>query len=242
MKKFFLLMMLSGSMLLNAAVPLRRGAVCFTFDDYHGSNWLKADAIFKKYNAHATFFVVKDITDAKLAVMKKLQDAGHSIGLHGVNHRDATRFIARYGEKWYFENEIRPQLDVCLKNGLIIRSFAYPNNRRDERSDKLMFQHFDYLRAGYGPSKKIIYYPAVKEKMVLGGGGIGVFYKSDLEELKSRLDKAAKDGRIIVFFSHNITPGAKHIHMPTETLEALLAHAAKLKLPVIGFNQLNTLK
>ena len=92
-----------------------KGAVCFTFDDYHGKNWLKADALFKKYNAHATFFVVGTITPEKLEVMKKLQAAGHSVGLHGVNHRDASRFIARYGEKWYWENEVRPQLDVCLK-------------------------------------------------------------------------------------------------------------------------------
>ena len=237
MKKLILLCAVLATVSLFAAP--KKGAVCFTFDDYHGKNWLKADALFKKYNAHATFFVVGAITPEKLDVMKKLQAAGHSVGLHGVHHRDAARFIAKYGEKWYWENEVRPQLDVCLKNGLNIRSFAYPNNRHDERSDKMMFQHFDYLRAGYGPAKKILYYPEIKEKMVLGGGGIGVFYKSDLEELKSRLAHAAKTGTVLVFFSHNIAPGAKHIHMPTETLEALLAYAAELKLPVIGFNQLS---
>ena len=238
MKKFILLTVVLSAVSLFAAP--KQGAVCFTFDDYHGKNWLKADALFKKYNAHATFFVVGVITQEKLDVMKKLQAAGHSVGLHGIGHRDAPRFIARYGEKWYWENEVRPQLDICLKNGLVIRSFAYPNNRRDERSDKMMYQHFDYLRAGYGPAKKILYYPAVKEKMVLGGGGIGVFYKSDLNELKSRLANAAKTGSVVVFFSHNIAPNAKHIHMPTEMLEALLAYAAELKLPVIGFNQLNS--
>ena len=217
----------------------KKGAVCFTFDDYHGKNWLKADALFKKYNAYATFLVSGAITPEKVEVMKKLQTAGHSIGLHGVHHRDAAKFIAKYGEKWYWENEVRPQLEVCQKNGLVIRSFAYPNNRRDDRSDKLMFQHFDYLRAGYGPAKKIIYYQEIKEKMVLGGGGIGVYYKSDLNELKSRLAHAAKTGTVVVFFSHNIAPNAKHVHMPIDMLEALLAYAAELKLPIIGFNQLN---
>ena len=71
---------------------------------------------------------------------------------------------------------------------------------------------------------------------------IGVFYKSDVNELKSRLDKAAESNSVIVFFSHNIAPDAKHIHMPTEMLEELLAHAQKLNLQVIGFDQLNTLK
>lgn len=242
MKKFFLLMMLSGSVLLNAAVPLRRGAVCFTFDDYHGKNWLKADAIFKKYDAHATFFVVGKITPEKLDTMKKLQAAGHSVGLHGVGHRDATRFTVTRGEKWYLDNEILPQLEVCRKGGLNVRNFAYPNNRRNEKTDKLLYQYFDYLRAGYGTSKKIIYYPKVKKQMVLGGGGIGVFYKSKLEELKSRLDNAKATNTVIVFFSHNIAPGAKHIHMPCDMLEALLAHAENIGLPVIGFDQLSALK
>ena len=221
---------------------LEKGAVCFTFDDYHGKNWIKADAVFKKYNAHATFFVVGQITPAKIEVMKKLQAAGHSVGLHGIGHRSAPHFIASRGESWYWKNEVEPQLDACNKNGIRIRSFAYPNNRYDEKSNALLFKHFDYLRAGYGKTRKIIYYPAVKEKMVLGGGGIRTYYSSKLEDLKSRLDHAAKTRSVIVFFSHNIAPGAKHIHMPTEMLEALLEHAAKLGLPVIGFDQLSSLK
>ena len=43
-----------------------RGAVCFTFDDYHGENWLKADPLFKKYGAHATFLSLKKSRPKKL--------------------------------------------------------------------------------------------------------------------------------------------------------------------------------
>ena len=188
-----------------------RGVVCFTFDDYHGEKWLKADAIFKKYNAHVTFFIVRDITPAKIEVMKKLHAAGHSIGLHTMHHRDATGNIERYGEKWYFENEVRPQLDICRKNGLNIRSFAYPNNRRNERTDKLLFQHFDYLRAGNGAAKQPIYYKLdeLRSPMVLGGGGIGAYYKSDVDELKRRLDKAAESNTLIVFFFAQYCSGYK---------------------------------
>ena len=242
MKKLLLLVSSVAALFLSAAPE--RGVVCFTFDDYHGANWLKADEIFKKYNAHVTFFVVKDITPEKIEVMKKLQAAGHSVGLHTMRHRDAVRFIEQYGEKWYFENEIRPQLDACLKSGLRIRSFAYPNNRRNERTDKFLFQYFDFLRAGNGAAKKPIYYNLndIKAPMMLGGGGIGVFYKSDVNELKSRLDKAAAGNSLIVFFSHNIAPGAKGVHMPSEMLEALLSHADKLGMRIVGFDELKNLK
>ena len=242
MKKFILCAVVLSAVSLFAAP--KNGAVCFTFDDYFGKNWLKADAIFKKYDAHATFFVVGAITPAKIEVMKKLQAAGHSVGLHTSHHRNATNFMKSKGEKWYLDNEILPQLKVCEENGLKVRNFAYPNNRRDEKSDAMLYKYFDYLRAGNGPAKKPIYYSldSIQPKMVLGGGGIGVFYNSDVEELKSRLDHAAKTNTLIVFFSHNIAPNAKHIHMPTDMLEALLAHAQKLGMKVIGFDEVKKLK
>ncbi len=219
------------------------GAVCFTFDDYHGENWLAADALFKKYNAHATFMISGEITDAKAAVMKQLQQRGHSIGLHTVHHRDATTFIQKYGEEWYFENEVAPQLDACKKHGIRVSSFAYPNNRRDERTDALMWKHFNYLRAGWGKAKKPLYFPAnkIENKMVLGGGGIGTYYNTKVEDLKKLLDKAARTGSVIVFFSHNIAPGAERIHMPTEVLEELLKHAQSINLRVVGFDELTKL-
>ena len=228
--------------LVSSAAPMR-GAVCFSFDDYHGENWLKADALFKKYNAHATFLISGEITDAKAAVMKELQKRGHSIGLHTVHHRDATTFIQENGEEWYFENEIAPQLDACKKYGIAVKNFAYPNNRRDERTDALMWKHFNYLRAGWGKAKKPLFFPVdkIENKMVLGGGGIGTYYNTRVEDLKKLLDEAARTDSVIVFFSHNIAPGAVRIHMPTEVLEELLKHAQRINLRVVGFDELTKL-
>ena len=222
----------------------RRGAVCFTFDDYHGANWVKADAIFKKYDAHATFFIVREITPERAEVMKTLQAAGHTVGLHSRSHRKAHPLPDGWNEDKYIANQILPQLESCKKFGIKVRSFAYPNNRRNEKTDQMLFKYFDYLRAGWGKTQQPVYTPLadLPSKMVLAGGGIGKYYKSDLNNLKSLLDEAHKRDALIVFFSHNITPNAKSIHMPTEMLEELLKHARKLNMNIVGAEELPGLK
>ena len=47
--------------LLAGEKSARRGALVLTFDDFGGENWVKADAIFKKYDAHATFLVCGEL-------------------------------------------------------------------------------------------------------------------------------------------------------------------------------------
>ena len=246
MKTLFLpalLLLLAGCASLNSR-PMARGAVCFTFDDYSGANWLKADKIFKKYNAHVTFFVSGAITPEKAAVMKQLQDAGHSVGLHSIRHRNAVPLPANWTPTLYFEKEIAPQLEVCRQNGIDVRGFAYPNNRRSDETDAELFKHFDYLRAGKGKEREAIFYTQkeLKDKMVLGGAGIGKYYKSDVNKLKQLLRHAAETGTLVVFFSHNIYPKATGVSMPTEMLEELLKTAVSLKMKIVGINELKTLK
>ncbi|MBR2358705.1 MAG: polysaccharide deacetylase family protein [Lentisphaeria bacterium] len=247
MKKFMLLLMTVFTLFFchnSFASAPRRGAVCFTFDDYFGNQWLKADSIFKKYDAHATFFIVREITAEKAEVMKKLQAAGHTVGLHTRSHRNADPLPKNWDMDKYIANQIIPQLEACKKYNIKVRSMAYPNNRRTEKTDQALFKYFDYLRAGWGKSKQPIFTPLAElpDKMVLGGGGIGTYYKSDLNKLKELLTEAHKRDALIVFFSHNIKPGARSIHMPTEMLEALLKHARELNMDIVGAEELPALK
>lgn len=231
---------------LTGCATEQRGAVCFTFDDYHGESWLKAAPLFKKYDAHATFFVVGEITPEKAQVMKKLQKAGHTVGLHSLHHRDAVPFIHQQGEAKYLEMEIKPQLEACRKYGIAVHSFAYPNNRRDEASDRMLFPYFDHLRAGRGPAKKTLYYPlkTLPGKCYLGGTGIGTYYNSDLTVLKKELTHAAETDSVLVYFSHNIGPVGRvgRIDTRIDWLEELLSHARSLNMRIVGFEDLNGLK
>ncbi len=222
----------------------KNGAVCFTFDDFDPDGWVKSEGLFKKYDAHATFFFSGNIDEKRLDVMKKLSASGHSIGLHTVHHANAVPLKAGDSMELYFKREIKPQLDVCRANNIKIRSFAYPNNRRTAETDKFLYDHFDFLRGGFGRVKPVIYVPVedLPEKMVLYGGGIGKYYKSDLAELISRLDYAADNDLLVVFFSHRIKPDADHVHISPEMLEALLAHARKRNMSIIGAEEIPALR
>lgn len=220
-----------------------RGAVCFTFDDFDPVGWVKSDELFKKYDGHATFFFSGNIDKKRLEVMKKLSASGHSIGLHTVHHADAVPLKDGDSVELYFKREIQPQLDVCRANNIKIRSFAYPNNRHNAETDEFLFQYFDFLRAGYGKGNPVIYIPleSLPDKMVMPGGGIGKYYKSKVENLIAILDRAADNGQLVVFFSHQIKPNADHVHISPEMLEALLAHARKRNMYIISAEEIPTL-
>ena len=243
MKWKFPMLLVSCACGLTGCVSPQRGAVCFTFDDYHGENWLKADSVFRQYGAHATFFVMGEITQEKADVMKKLQTAGHSMGLHSLHHSKVIPFIHEKSEAEYIEGEIIPQLEACRKHGIKIRSFAYPFSQRDEASDRMLFRYFDHLRTGTSPERKTSYYPlkGLSSKCCFCGTGIGTRYESELAVLKKEMDHAAETDSVLVYYSHNIGPADKigRIDMRIDWLEELLAHAKEKNLRVIGFDELD---
>ena len=213
---------------------MSNGTVCFTFDDYGGENWLKADMLFRRFDAHVTFFVSGFITLNKLAVMRELEARGHSVGLHTVHHRDAVPLPPEMTFEKYFAEEIFPQLDICRAAGMRMRGFAYPNNRHDDDTDRMLFRHFDFLRCGISGT------PAEPPpgKILLRGTGIGEYYHSEAGALCSMLAEAARENRRIDFFSHDIAPGAKHVNMPTELLVILLEKAHALGMAIVSAEEL----
>ena len=60
--------------------------------------------------------------------------------------------------------------------------------------------------------------------------------------IKKQLEEARKSNSLVVYFSHNIFPGAGHIHMPSELLEELLAYARKLNMHIVGAAELKELR
>ncbi len=227
---------------------LQNGAVIFTFDDCDVDGWTGSIALFRRYNAHATFFFCGNLGEKELACMKKLSDAGHSVGLHTQSHADAPQFIQQHGKEAYYKTEIAPQLEAVSSAGIDVRNFAFPNNRKDDASISLLKQHFRKFRAGCGASLTApgseayenAFFPVAElpQKEVFGGFGVGEYYKTELPQLLAALEKASRENKVLVIFSHAIAPQAKSVNMPLEYLTAALEKADSLGMAILGFDDI----
>ena len=249
MKHFLAGLLTMASLFMTACSPFSNGAVCLTFDDRNFKDWDNAIPLFEKYNAHATFFVCGNMDEQAIATMKRLQEKGHSLGLHTINHADAPPYFDQNGADAYLSKEVTPQLYFARRQGLKVNHFAYPNNRRNETTDETMYQFYRYLRAGIPGGTRgkdlrqldALYRTLsdVRSNRVMSGAGIGSYYESKPEELKGAVIRAAKENKIVTFFSHGISDNPNHISISTEWLEMILKTAQEHGVKVTGFDELD---
>lgn len=228
---------------------ISNGIVLFTFDDGWTDQWLETIPLFQEFNAHATFFYPGDLPEKDTDGMKKLMDAGHSVGLHALKHLDADICIEEYGEEAYLEAEIFPQLYALKNAGIKTKNFAYPNNLRNEETDKVLLPYFKKFRAGlpssplkgYDISSQPDAFMTMEEAAktyIYGGCGIGEFYLTKWDNLERAMLKASKENLLLTFFSHGISENPNKISMKTTLLRQCLELAADSGLTVAGFDDL----
>ena len=233
------------------------GVLLLTFDDPNYDRWVEVIPLFEKYGAHASFFPHRQLDDHALAQMKKLKDAGHTVGIHTLNHGDAcTAWETGKGDE-YIAREVKPQLEAYAKIGHAVRAMAYPNNRHNAASDAALAEKcgIRHFRAGhvvrYDPKHQYpkpdlvrtdeVFFPAadLPDKTVLEGIGIGEAYRTDIDEIVACINRAADRDEVLVTYSHDIRPDAKTISMKTEWLERILETAHARGMRIIGFDEID---
>lgn len=239
---------------------VRPGVLVLTFDDRNFGDWERAQPLFAKYDAHATFFVSGEIGADVIGSVKRLVRAGHAVGLHGQHHLSAAAFFKDKPYARYRAEEIshpRHQLEVSL---LRTHAFAYPYNARTDETDKALLGDFRRLRAGvpgaapYDPKgvksddgyrplheNDALFFPVdeLKRRRVIAGVVLGEAYHTKIDEVLKCLERAAKRREVVEFTSHGISPDAKGINLKTEWLEAILAKAQELGLEVLSYDELD---
>ena len=237
----------------------KTGLLVLSFDDRNFGDWVKALPVFEKYGAHATFFVCGPIDGEAVRAMKRLSEAGHSVGLHGLRHANADEAIAKKGAALYYKEEIEPQREACRVAYIPIKSFAYPNCRRSDEADELFRKKgFAHVRGGHkgvapfdpkGEKQEGLkpihtvdraFIPAEKAKgqFRLDTVIAGEAYHTDIEDILKCIRRAAERKEAFVLTSHGISPGAKGISMKTEWLERILSTAKECGVRAVGFDEL----
>lgn len=237
----------------------KRGRLCLTFDDCHWGGWVAVMPIFEKYNAKASFFPHSALSAGALKCMKKLSDAGHTVGPHTVHHCKATDYVKKKGFEAFWNDEVAPQMKAYASVGIVPKAMAYPNNASNPEIDaQLVKRGIKRLRGGlhkarpHDPKglKRATLVPfekldamymteeAVATNHLMRGVGIGTFYNTDIDDLVKGIRRAAANNETMVLYSHDIQKKPSGIGMKTEWLEAILKAASEEGMAIVGFNDL----
>ena len=232
-----------------------RGILCLTFDDRNFAAWIRELPRFRKYGAHATFFVSGPIDETAVNAMGKIAADGHSLGLHGQKHLRAVGEVKRVGIDTWLKTEVEPQLEAVRRHGLKVGSWGYPCSERNTDTDFALGRHFRHLRCGHcwrkdeevkrRPLRSIDEAFASARnfgrELVVWGISMPSTCGSFEEDVGGALKRAATRDEALVLYAHNIREGGTSDghDISSEQLEFVLSRARALGLRIVGFDELD---
>ncbi|WP_172594586.1 polysaccharide deacetylase family protein [Mariniphaga sediminis] len=227
--------------------------VILTFDDRNMLNWEKQIPLFAKYNAHVTFFVDRfdELTPEQLQALKRLKEAGHTIGCHGLRHRKAAEFCEKFSVEDYIVAEIEPAIKVMEEKGFPPMCFAYPNSNHSALTDSVLLNYFRYLRSGgiriddSSSNKEKAFVPVndIRGKGRLDGVSFHPKSKNDdlVLQVKDAIKRLKENNELLVLYAHDIRnlgeEGPKN-YITVEALDEILSYAHKYQIKFYSYEEL----
>lgn len=221
--------------------------VILSFDDAYINEWVATDKKLKKYNWKGTFFVcrINNFRHAQVKKLLKLQNEGHEIGGHGLQHLNAADFIRIHTINEYLDQEINPMLNLMNFYGLKISSFAYPYGGRTPNLDTALLKKFKIVRGR-----------AFREEIVNKQGCYfshsDVIYSFSIDDthddfniphLLKLLDFARKNNRILILNSHKtVNKVTADYQTNNATLEFVCQYIKKYNMKFYTVSDLNSFK
>ena len=164
-----------------------------TFDDGPDEKYtVELLDLLKKYNIKATFFVVAKFAEENYEIIKRMEEEGHTIGLHSLEHKNGL-----LNGPLYTSNDFKESLRIMKRLNINVKSFRPP--------------------WGHLNLSTIINLKKYNLKLVLWDVIIGD-WKSDItsDEISNRLIMQSKNKSIICLHD-----GRGENEAPKRTIEAL---------------------
>lgn len=116
--------------------------VYLTFDDGPSANTEKVLKILEKYDVKATFFVVGTACENNEEVLKKIVEAGHTLGMHSCTHN----YSELYASVESFGEDLKRQQDYLYDvTGVKSKVYRFPGGSSNQVSDISMKEFARYL-------------------------------------------------------------------------------------------------
>ncbi|EAZ95224.1 hypothetical protein FBBAL38_09554 [Flavobacteria bacterium BAL38] len=228
-------------------IPNSKAGVVITFDDYFVNEWKEADTQLAKYSWKATFCVsnFEKLSNTDISNLKALQNKGHEIAGHGFRHLNAKEFTKKNNKQQYLIVEIFPLIEAFKKEGITIKSFAYPFGAKTQTLDYELQKHFKIIRGTAKGGKKVADNANFFNGTRLANGiGIDSNYEHfSLNYLIKVLNYAKKYNKIVVFYGHKpVDKATKEYEVELKTLEMICQFVIENELKFYTLQELNSLK
>lgn len=187
----------------------KNAGIVITFDDNFVYEWCLADSLLKKHNWKATFCIsrINKCTTNEIQKLHDLQNAGHEIAGHGLNHLNSVEYISENGVESYLNDEIIPMIEFIDKESFIVNSFAYPFGSRNEVTDNTLMNYFKIIRGTtYGVKNPSEHNCFFNNSRLVFGIGIDSHYEHFSEQyILDLLIYAKNTGKILIVYGHKPT-------------------------------------
>lgn len=155
-----------------SSVPKGKRVCYLTFDDGPSDNTLKILNILDKYNVKATFFVIHT---KKMNYVKKISEAGHTVGLHTYSHQ----YKQIYASQTAYFNDLKKISDevkkLTGKESKVIRFPGGSSNRQAKRGfmtslskavEKKGYSYFDWNVDSLDASGNNVSYTKIRDSVL----------------------------------------------------------------------------
>ena len=134
---------------------IAENGVAISFDDKMNIlSWNDSIPFLSEHEIIATFYVDRwdKLSDEEIIILHELQDLGHEIGIHTMNHSNYYDFKDEGGSpEDYLNIEVLPAIEIAKELGFEISTFSYPHGARDAEIDEVLLEHFVALRGISSP-------------------------------------------------------------------------------------------
>jgi peptidoglycan/xylan/chitin deacetylase (PgdA/CDA1 family) len=225
-------------------IEVKNGAIIISFDDKYVSEWVEHRNLFIEFDIKATFFVCRPhlLTEIEILGLQTLENDGHEIGCHSLNHLNALDFDDNPNS--YIDTEIAPALNLLTEYGFNITSFAFPYGKSTPEIDTAVSEYFTFVRkATYNYKDTTLdYYNEIFANQnnynLVNAMGIDMGYDITLENIENGILRAKENNEVLILFAHQIIEESYNSHIEPNYLRNIFELCQQYEIKSIRMKDL----